>query len=76
MPATSDPPSGSVMPSEPMSSPASVGRTKRSIRSWLPECTMCGSAMPCVNRLAITPPEAPASIIASVSATESSSAPP
>ena len=36
MPATSDPPPGSVIASEPMVSPARVGRTNRSMRSALP----------------------------------------
>ena len=37
MAATSDPPSGSVIASAPILSPASVGRTKRSTRSALPD---------------------------------------
>ena len=49
MPATSEPPSGSVIASEPISSPSSVGRTHRSIWSGSPAATMCGSEMPEVN---------------------------
>ena len=57
--ATSDPPSGSVIASEPISSPASVGRTNRSTRSGVPRAAMWGSAMPPVNSAAISPLDAP-----------------
>ena len=60
--ATSEPPPGSVTASEPISSPASVGRTNRSTRSACPVAAMCGSAMPPVNSAAISPLDAPASI--------------
>ena len=76
MPATSEPPPGSVTASEPIISPASVGRTNRSTRSACPCAAMCGSAMPPVNSAAISPLDAPASNIASCSATESSRSPP
>src|SRR5437763_1064207 len=49
MPATSEPPSGSVMASAPMSRPSIVGRTQRSICSASPAATRCGSDMPEVN---------------------------
>ena len=65
MPATSEPPPGSVIASEPIVSPASVGRTNRSTRSALPCAAMCGSAMPPVNSPAISPLDAPASNIPS-----------
>ncbi len=76
MPATSDPPSGSVTASEPTSSPASVGRTNRSTRSGLPEAARCGSAMPEVNSAAISPDAAPAPNMPSWRSTVSSSVPP
>ena len=60
IPATSEPPSGSVIASEPISSPARVGRTQRSICAGSPAATMCGNEIPEVNRPAKTPPDAPA----------------
>jgi hypothetical protein len=60
MPATSDPPSGSVMASDPISSPRRVGRTQRSICAASPAVARCGRAIPDVNNEANTPPEAPA----------------
>ena len=74
--ATSEPVSGSVMASAPIFSPARVGRTYRSIRPGLPDATMCGSAMPCVNRAAARPAEPPAWISSSVTTTVSSRSPP
>ena len=74
--ATSDPPPGSVIASDPIVSPARVGRTKRSTRSSLPAATMWGSAMPEVNRAARRPELAPASAIASVTASASRNVPP
>ena len=59
MPATSEPPPGSVTASEPIISPASVGRTNRSTRSGEPCAARCGSAMPPVNSAAISPLDAP-----------------
>ena len=74
--ATSDPPPGSVTASDPINSPASVGRTNRSIRSTLPTDTMCGNAIPCVSRLATSPDEPPAWINSSVATIVSSRSPP
>ena len=76
MPATSDPASGSVTASEPISSPASVGLTYRSTRSVSPDATMCGSAMPWVNSADSSPLEAPAYSISSARVVLSTMSPP
>ena len=76
IPATSEPPPGSVIASEPIFSPASVGRTNASIWSGVPCAAMCGNAIPPVNSAAARPDDPPASKNASCIATESSSVPP
>src|SRR6202020_1881103 len=73
---TSEPPPGWVMASEPISSPANVGRTKVSISRLSPEAMMCGTAMPQVNSEANTPPGTPAWCSSSQTITASAPSPP
>ncbi len=74
---TSEPPPGSVMASEPMSSPRRVGgRTHFSICSGSPAAARCGSAIPDVNREANAPPDAPAWWNSSQISTASTRSPP
>lgn len=60
IPATSEPPSGSVTASEPILAPSSVGLTQRSICTGSPAAAICGTAIPQVNSEANRPPEPPA----------------
>ena len=73
---TSEPASGSVIASDPMSSPARVGRTHRSTCSGVPCAARCGRAMPPVKSAASSPLDAPASKQPSITAIESSRSPP
>ena len=67
MPATSEPPPGSVTASAPIISPARVGPDEPVDQVGVAAAAMCGSAMPPVNSAAISPLDAPASNIASCS---------
>ena len=60
MPATSEPVPGSVIASDPIAVPASVGRTQRSTWYGSPALAMWGAEMPAVKSEAIRPPDTPA----------------